>query len=348
MEIEDVAATQPRRSCVSAIDPAAGICGFHARRLASARSHRKAGPASAASCRPVRRVHRARLRRSSRSTPWSSPPPANRRPRCQDQLRRQRAVPPSGAGEAAGRGEEDPKELEAAKYDLNYVALDGNIGCMVNGAGLAMATMDIIKLDGMRARQLPRCRRRRHQGAGDSGVQDHPLGSERRRHPGQHLRRHHALRRDRRGHGRGGRRSALGAAGGAAGRDQRALGKEILAKSTCRSSPPTTSPTPRRRSSTPCRRPPDMAILVDADTTRHHPGFHRCAGHLPFRAGDRLRHQGRRRRHAGQGRHAGISSAGVRHGVGGAEKTGATATAIYVRRRSPPMRSSRRSMPRSR
>ena len=45
--------------------------------------------------------------------------------------------------------EEDPKELEAEKYNLNYVALDGNIGCMVNGAGLAMATMDIIKLYGM-------------------------------------------------------------------------------------------------------------------------------------------------------------------------------------------------------
>ena len=44
--------------------------------------------------------------------------------------------------------EEDPKELEASKYDLNYIALDGEIGCMVNGAGLAMATMDIIKLYG--------------------------------------------------------------------------------------------------------------------------------------------------------------------------------------------------------
>ena len=44
--------------------------------------------------------------------------------------------------------EEDPKELEAAKHSLNYVALDGTIGCMVNGAGLAMATMDIIKLYG--------------------------------------------------------------------------------------------------------------------------------------------------------------------------------------------------------
>ncbi|WP_047151635.1 ADP-forming succinate--CoA ligase subunit beta [Aneurinibacillus tyrosinisolvens] len=41
--------------------------------------------------------------------------------------------------------EEDPKEIEASNYDLNYIALDGNIGCMVNGAGLAMATMDIIK-----------------------------------------------------------------------------------------------------------------------------------------------------------------------------------------------------------
>ncbi len=44
--------------------------------------------------------------------------------------------------------EEDAKEIEASKYDLNYVALDGTIGCMVNGAGLAMATMDIIKLYG--------------------------------------------------------------------------------------------------------------------------------------------------------------------------------------------------------
>ena len=44
--------------------------------------------------------------------------------------------------------EEDPKEIEASKHDLSYIALDGDIGCMVNGAGLAMATMDIIKLYG--------------------------------------------------------------------------------------------------------------------------------------------------------------------------------------------------------
>ncbi|WP_375403798.1 ADP-forming succinate--CoA ligase subunit beta [uncultured Sphingomonas sp.] len=45
--------------------------------------------------------------------------------------------------------EEDPAELEASRYDLAYIKLDGDIGCMVNGAGLAMATMDIIKLNGM-------------------------------------------------------------------------------------------------------------------------------------------------------------------------------------------------------
>ncbi len=44
--------------------------------------------------------------------------------------------------------EEDPKEIEASKFDLSYIALDGDIGCMVNGAGLAMATMDVIKLAG--------------------------------------------------------------------------------------------------------------------------------------------------------------------------------------------------------
>ena len=54
----------------------------------------------------------------------------------------------SDVAELRDTTEEDPKELEASKYDLNYIALDGEIGCMVNGAGLAMATMDIIKLYG--------------------------------------------------------------------------------------------------------------------------------------------------------------------------------------------------------
>ncbi len=44
--------------------------------------------------------------------------------------------------------EEDPAEVEAGKYNLNYIKLDGTVGCMVNGAGLAMSTMDLIKLHG--------------------------------------------------------------------------------------------------------------------------------------------------------------------------------------------------------
>ena len=44
--------------------------------------------------------------------------------------------------------EEDPAEVEASKFDLSYISLNGNIGCLVNGAGLAMATMDVIKLFG--------------------------------------------------------------------------------------------------------------------------------------------------------------------------------------------------------
>jgi len=54
----------------------------------------------------------------------------------------------SDIAELRDETEEDPKELAASKHDLNYIALDGQIGCMVNGAGLAMATMDIIKLYG--------------------------------------------------------------------------------------------------------------------------------------------------------------------------------------------------------
>ncbi|MGA0231667.1 MAG: succinate--CoA ligase subunit beta, partial [Saprospiraceae bacterium] len=50
--------------------------------------------------------------------------------------------------EMRDESEEDPTEVEAKKVGLNYVKLDGNVGCMVNGAGLAMATMDIIKLSG--------------------------------------------------------------------------------------------------------------------------------------------------------------------------------------------------------
>ena len=61
--------------------------------------------------------------------------------------------------------EEDPLEVEASKYSLNYIKLDGNIACMVNGAGLAMATMDIVKYAGGVAGQLFGRGRRRQRGA---------------------------------------------------------------------------------------------------------------------------------------------------------------------------------------
>src|SRR5699024_10176829 len=54
----------------------------------------------------------------------------------------------SDIAELRDKSEENPVELEASEYGLNYIKLVGNVGCMVNGAGLAMATMDIIKLSG--------------------------------------------------------------------------------------------------------------------------------------------------------------------------------------------------------
>ena len=118
--------------------------------------------------------------------------------------------------------EEDAKEVEASRYDLNYVALDGTIGCMVNGAGLAMATMDIIKLYGETPANFLDVGGGATEGQGDRRVQDHHLRPEREGHFDQHFRRHHALRHHRRGRGRRGQGSRpAGAAGGAARRHQR-------------------------------------------------------------------------------------------------------------------------------
>jgi succinyl-CoA synthetase beta subunit len=88
--------------------------------------------------------------------------------------------------------EEDADEVEASKFDLAYISLDGNIGCLVNGAGLAMATMDTIKLFGAEPANFLDVG-----GAAtekDRSLQDHAQEPEGQGHPGQHLRRHHALR----------------------------------------------------------------------------------------------------------------------------------------------------------
>ncbi len=150
VEIEEVAARHPDKILRVAVDPASGLSGFHARKLAFGLQLN--GAAAAAFSKLLLGLYNAFTRLDCTQVeinPLVVTGDAKvvaldakiafddnalfRHPEI-DKLR--------------DEAEEDPKELEAAKYNLNYVALDGNIGCMVNGAGLAMATMDIIKLYG--------------------------------------------------------------------------------------------------------------------------------------------------------------------------------------------------------
>ncbi len=112
--------------------------------------------------------------------------------------------------------EEDPKELAASKFDLNYIALDGEIGCMVNGAGLAMATMDIIKLYGAEPANFLDVGGGATKEKVTEAFKIITSDPQREGHPRQHLRRHHALRHHRRRRDRRGEGSRPeGAAGGA-------------------------------------------------------------------------------------------------------------------------------------
>ena len=98
--------------------------------------------------------------------------------------------------------QEDAMERKAAEHELNYVSLDGNIACMVNGAGLAMATMDLIQLHGGKPANFPGRGRRGDQGTGDGGIQVDPVEPQGHGDSHQHLRRHRPLRHDRGGHHR--------------------------------------------------------------------------------------------------------------------------------------------------
>jgi succinyl-CoA synthetase beta subunit len=150
MDIEDVAAKEPEKIMHASVDPAAGMSGYLARRLAYGLG--LTGSQITAFGRFVPALYRTFTELD-----------------CSIVEINPLVVTASGEVIALDakisfddnalfrhpeleklhdEGEEDPKELEAAKYNLNYVALDGNIGCLVNGAGLAMATMDIIKLYG--------------------------------------------------------------------------------------------------------------------------------------------------------------------------------------------------------
>ena len=97
--------------------------------------------------------------------------------------------------ELRDEAQEDPKEVEAGNAGVSYVKLDGNVGCIVNGAGLAMATMDVVVAAGASPANLPRCRRRRRRGAGREGPLHHPLRRRRREGAGQRVRGHPAVRR---------------------------------------------------------------------------------------------------------------------------------------------------------
>jgi succinyl-CoA synthetase beta subunit len=150
MEIEEVAENHPEKIMRVAVDPASGISGFHARRLAFGLGLE--GKQIGAFSKFVMAMYQAFLALDCAIveinplviTGAGDVVALDAKVSFDDNaLFRHPAVE-----QLRDEAEEDPKELEAAKYSLNYVALDGVIGCMVNGAGLAMATMDIIKLYG--------------------------------------------------------------------------------------------------------------------------------------------------------------------------------------------------------
>ena len=150
MEIEEVAAQHPERILRAAIDPASGLSGFHCRKLGFGLGLE--GGQLRSFERFLAALYRAFLDMDC-SIVEVNPLVVTRAGEVvaldakiafdDNALYRHKDL------EALrDESEMDPKELEATRHDLNYVALDGEIGCMVNGAGLAMATMDIIKLYG--------------------------------------------------------------------------------------------------------------------------------------------------------------------------------------------------------
>ncbi|MFY9608714.1 MAG: ADP-forming succinate--CoA ligase subunit beta [Blastocatellia bacterium] len=150
MEIEEVAANEPEKILKEEIDPAVGLQAFQARKLAFGIGLPKEAvnkavkfmtalyrayvdlDCSLAEINPFLLTESGELYALDAKLNFDD----NSMFRHQD------------FAELRDLNEEDPLEIEASKHDLNYIKLDGNIGCMVNGAGLAMATMDIIKLAG--------------------------------------------------------------------------------------------------------------------------------------------------------------------------------------------------------
>jgi succinyl-CoA synthetase beta subunit len=151
VEIEQVAANHPEKILRIGVDPASGISGFHGRRLAAGLG--LVGKQAASLGKFVGAMYAAFMALDC-AVVEINPLVVTA---AGDVIALDAKVSFDDSAlfrhpeleKLRDESEEDPKELEAAKYSLNYVALGGNIGCMVNGAGLAMATMDIIKLYGM-------------------------------------------------------------------------------------------------------------------------------------------------------------------------------------------------------
>ena len=150
MDIEEVAAKTPERILSFTVDPASGISGFHGRRVAFALGLE--GRQVKQCVDLVNRLYRLFIEKDAEMVEINPLiVTSDGDLKCLDAkmgfdsnaLYRQKDILA-----LRDETEEDPKELAASKFDLNYIALDGEIGCMVNGAGLAMATMDIIKLYG--------------------------------------------------------------------------------------------------------------------------------------------------------------------------------------------------------
>jgi len=150
MEIEEVAARTPEKILKVAIDPATGLQPFHARQIAFGLG--LTGKQIKSATQFIANAYRAFVELDASVveinplvvTQHGDVIALDAKINFDDNALFRRPAVEALRDEA----EEDAAELEAAKHGLNYVTLDGNIGCMVNGAGLAMATMDIIKLYG--------------------------------------------------------------------------------------------------------------------------------------------------------------------------------------------------------
>jgi succinyl-CoA synthetase beta subunit len=150
MDIEEVAAKTPEKILKIVIDPATGISGFHARNVAFGLGLE--GKQVGAGVKLVLAVYKAFTELDAsliEINPLVVTGDGNVIALDAKMSFDDNALFRHGdVEELRDETEEDPSELEASKHELNYIKLDGSIGCMVNGAGLAMATMDIIKLYG--------------------------------------------------------------------------------------------------------------------------------------------------------------------------------------------------------